>query len=88
MPGVHLDTLTKEKPKRNQNGNQVEGQRNEGNGEGPCKDQSRMGREGGERGEHGQRQKENVGEREEFGEEQRKGQGERRESQRGRIAIC
>ena len=47
-----------------------------------------MGREGGEREEHGQRQKENVGEREEFGEEQRKGQGGRRESQRGRIAIC
>jgi hypothetical protein len=46
-----------------------------------------MGREGGERGEHGQRQKENVGEREEFEEEQRKGQGERRGSQRGRIAI-
>ncbi len=68
---------------------QVEGQRNEGNGKGPCKDQSRTGREAGEREEHGQRLKENVGEREECEEEQRKGQGEQRERAReGGLSFC
>jgi hypothetical protein len=52
--------------KRNGNENRFEGQRNEGNDEGLCKDQSRMGREAGEREEHGKRQNENAGEREEY----------------------